>query len=540
VTTATPSADHRLRLGLLETALGLFAQHGYHATSLRQIVDRAGCEPEQVYRLFGRKEGLVLALYHRLAVDLEARVPELQAGTLAERFAAVMQAKFALIAPHRRTLRALLAAMVDPEGELAVLGPHSDRVRTRVSAIFAAVVQGASDRPPAAAVVPLTRTLYALHLGLIFCWLLDQTPDGQVAGRAVDFSRDLLATATPFLAVPEAGQALARVDGVLGALVQPPHDPAHHGLAENILRIVFRHRRLQGPHSPCAAQPCPQCFALHLPNVESALAAGEPVHFLLPGFPAKSANPHKTLGPLPDMGEELAVQFLQSLCDEVRELHPPGARITICSDGRVFSDLVGVTDEDVTAYHRAMAGLLARLGAGSLDLFDMDDVFGQADHEATRARLVAQYAEPLGDLVERTRQHEHHRQMFNGIHRFLFEDRSVLEPHKSRTQVRNECKDLAYEVIRRSNAWSRLIADCFPQAVRLSIHPQPPHSDKVGLLLTRAEDNWLTPWHGVVVLEDNQFTLTHRARAEERGAKLVLRDGRPSHYEMPGGGPKKA
>ena len=30
--------------------------------------------------------------------------------------------------------------------------------------------------------------------------------------------------------------------------------------------------------------------------------------------------------------------------------YPPGARITICSDGRVFSDLVGVCDKDVTNY----------------------------------------------------------------------------------------------------------------------------------------------------------------------------------------------
>ena len=121
---------------------------------------------------------------------------------------------------------------------------------------------------------------------------------------------------------------------------------------------------------------------------------------------------------------------------------------------------------------------------------------------------------------------------FNGIARFLFEDRAILEPLRSRTALRKECKELAYQVIQRSNAWSRLIADCFPQSLRLSIHPQDPHSEKIGILLTHAEDNWLTPWHGVVVLQDDRFTLTHSHKAEERGAKLVARDGRPSHFVL--------
>src|SRR5262249_59325329 len=108
------SPDHRLRLDLLERGLSLFDTHGYHAVSVRQLADAAGCELEQLYRLFGRKEGIVLALYHRLAVDLEARVAELPAATIADRFAAIMNAKLSLIASHRRTFRALLAAIIHP------------------------------------------------------------------------------------------------------------------------------------------------------------------------------------------------------------------------------------------------------------------------------------------------------------------------------------------------------------------------------------------------------------------------------------------
>jgi L-tyrosine isonitrile synthase len=102
----------------------------------------------------------------------------------------------------------------------------------------------------------------------------------------------------------------------------------------------------------------------------------------------------------------------------------------------------------------------------------------------------------------------------------------------SRTQARNRSKDLAYEVIRRSNAWSRLIGVIFPEALRLSIHPQAPHSEKIGIVLTPAEDPWLTPWHGVVLLQADRFVLTRRADAESRGGRLVLREDRPSHFEI--------
>jgi pyoverdine/dityrosine biosynthesis protein Dit1/AcrR family transcriptional regulator len=513
---------------------------------MRELADAAGCALDEVYRLFGRKEAIVLALYHRLAVDLEERVVELPAGTIAERFHSIMTAKLALSVPHRKLLRSLLAAMVDHDAELGVLSPYTERIRLRVAGVFGAVVQGATDRPTSGT-DRLVHTLYAMHLGLIFLWMQDQTPGQAASARAVDLAKDLLAFAGPFLNTPEAG--LGRLDGIFGPLVQPPHDPAHHTLAENILRTLFRHRRLQDPSFPCAKEPCPQCFALHLPRVERFISAGEPIHLLIPGFPAKSANREKTLGPLPDMGEELALRFLQSVCDSIQELYPPGARITICSDGRVFSDLVGVSDADVTAYNAAIVDLLKRLGTTMIDVFDMDEVLsvrgpssvvtgatddGQltTDYSSLRERLCQQYAERLDALKERVRNFEQHQQLYNGIHRFLFEDQVVLQPDKSRTQVRNECKELAYHVVQRSNAWSRLIAECFPHALRLSIHPQDPHAEKIGILLTEAEDNWLTPWHGVVVLDASRFKLMRRQRAAELGAVLVEREGRPSHYEM--------
>src|SRR5262249_38854444 len=148
-------------------------------------------------------------------------------------------------------------------------------------------------------------------------------------------------------------------------------------LAEEILRSLFRHRRLL-PGSACGQDPCDQCFALHLPQVRRFVAVGAPGHFVLPPFPAQAACPPEGPGKLPDKAEELALAFLEDLCAQIRKLYPPGARITVCSDGRVFGDLVGVTDEDVTVYGQALQTLLQRLEARSLELFCMEDLIETA------------------------------------------------------------------------------------------------------------------------------------------------------------------
>lgn len=512
----------------------LLAEQGLTGSLLPQTAVAAGCTLERARLFFGRDEELVLALYLRLASELEARVPELPEGTIAERFRSAMLTKLSLVTPYRDALTALLATALDPRHELGALGEQTGLVRSRVLGVFSAVVLGASDRPGAGADA-LARLLYGAHLALVLLWTQDRTSDFASTRSAIEAFCGLLASASPLLWLPQAGAALAGADKLLAPLLEPEPDAAHAATAERILRTLFRHRRLQPGAGACAENPCELCLGLHLPKVRRFVAGNEPVHLLLPAFPAKSPNKSKVLGSLPDMAEELALDFLEGVCREVREFYPPGARVTVCSDGRVFSDLVGVREADVTEYGREIASMLGRLGAGSLDTLNLEDLFDLDDKDALREQLCEHYAEPLTAIEERVRTYERHRALFNGIHRFLFEDRLVIEPGKSRNRLRNECRERALRVIQRSEAWGRLIQECFPVALRLSIHPQPPHSDKIGMLLGDAEDAWLTPWHGVALKTDAGFKLVRRHEAEALGAKVVERGGRASHYDTGAG-----
>jgi L-tyrosine isonitrile synthase len=311
-------------------------------------------------------------------------------------------------------------------------------------------------------------------------------------------------------------------------------DTSANYLEREILQIVMNYRR-SPVEIPCLRQPCTDCMAPHLLKVSKFISRGEPIHFVLPAFPAKSANLGKVLGNLPDMAERLALNFLEYCCRRIKVIYPPGALITICSDGRVFSDLVRVGEQDVTSYLDELKTVVKDLKADSLDLFSLDNAFDTDNYDEQRCRLILRYAKPIDELRSLVKNGSTLLPIFNGIARFLFEDLFALDGcNRSRNAIRYETKAIAYRMIQRSMAWSSLIAERFPDSIRLSIHPQYPHSEKIGIYLMETLDNWLSPWHGVAVDIGGKFILMKRHEAESLGASLIWLKGRPSYFILGG------
>lgn len=271
---------------------------------------------------------------------------------------------------------------------------------------------------------------------------------------------------------------------------------------------------------------------VHLDKIAQFVREGVPVHMILPAFPAKSPNPRKTVGHLPDYGEVLGLKRLHELCERIGQIYAPGARLTICSDGRVFSDVVRVDDADVDVYGNKIREIIRENGFTTLETFCLEDLFANRDFDGMRARLNADYAEDLASLRERVKTQDEMRAMFNGIHRFMFEDQSAFHPLLSKNALREKAKGLAYEVIRRSNAWSKLVEERFPAAIRLSIHPQLPGSAKIGIRLVPSNDMWRTPWHSVAVFDGREFVLMPRSQAEDAGAVLSYAEDKYPFYVL--------
>lgn len=314
-------------------------------------------------------------------------------------------------------------------------------------------------------------------------------------------------------------------------------------MAKRILAEVMIFRRIPESMTPCDID-CQKCISPHLPKIISAVKNNKPVTFVLPAFPGKSPNPEKVLGPLPDLAERLSLHFLGTLCQRIKKIYSPGIKIILCSDGRVFSDVVGMMERHVSAYQIELDSLIEELSLSDISTFNLDDFYEDLNFVQMRDELMNSYGNSLEVLKLKIRNgtkllaspdEQEANRMYCGITRFLFEDAMHKDQTKSRSAIQKESRNKAYEVIRRSNAWSQLIEAKFPETVRLSIHPQTCGAKKLGIRLI-GNESWMTPWHGVAVESDNGYVLLKRSEAEALGAKLISSsNGRHSHYSLMAG-----
>ncbi|MDP7320811.1 MAG: isocyanide synthase family protein [Bacteriovoracaceae bacterium] len=312
-------------------------------------------------------------------------------------------------------------------------------------------------------------------------------------------------------------------------------------VAQKILREIMNYRRLPRHSKLCANSKCQICSSVHMPKIISAVKKNIPVTFVLPAFPGKSPNHNKVLGPLPDYAERLSLRFLGKLCERIKKYYSPGIKIILCSDGRVFSDVVGMKESNVSAYQVKLDRLIEGMSLLDIVTFNLDDFYKELSFAQMRDELMKTYGKSLDFLKYKVRNgakeeaepdEKEANRMYCGITRFLFEDSLYPGQTKSRAAIQKDAKSRAYEVIRRSNAWSDLIEKHFPEAVRLSIHPQTCGAKKIGIRLI-GNESWMTPWHGVALETQKGYVLLKRNQAIEMGAELIYdSSGYPSHYKL--------
>jgi pyoverdine/dityrosine biosynthesis protein Dit1 len=269
-----------------------------------------------------------------------------------------------------------------------------------------------------------------------------------------------------------------------------------------------------------------------LKRIALKIETAQELVFLLPAFPAKSPSPSKTSGEMPDLGEVLALQGLQNLCQRISSIYTPGAKVIICSDGRVFSDVVRVSDESITRYQEGIIEIIKEFKLDRLETFALDDLFPDQEGEELRFRLLNQFAKSLEDVKAEVRTNEDFKNLFNGLHRFLLEDELVLNRASSKNKISKETKERTYELLRRSDAWSTLLNHHFKDQLRLSIHPYHLEHEKFGIKLVSSSSKWATPWHNVTVKIKDKFELMHLKDALKLNALPKLMKDKYAYFEV--------
>lgn len=265
--------------------------------------------------------------------------------------------------------------------------------------------------------------------------------------------------------------------------------------------------------------------SIYFQRLVNFIEKSEKIQIVLPAFPAKSPNREKTSGSLPDMGEVIALKNLNDICTKIANVYQPGVELIICSDGRVFSNLVQVSDEEINNYQKEIENIIKKFNYTHLKTFNLEDVYPDATFDEMRNILDENFSQPVSEIRENVKNDENAKRLFNGIHRFIFEDQLVLNKDSSKNSIRKNSKKIAYQVIQRSNAWSGVVEKHFPEAIRLSIHPHEIKSGKLGIQLVNCVDRWGTPWHNVALFDGINYNLVKRKDAIACGAKESTLNG---------------
>lgn len=280
----------------------------------------------------------------------------------------------------------------------------------------------------------------------------------------------------------------------------------------------------------------PEDWPVQVAAIRTAVERRIPIEFIIPGFPCKSPNPAKVAGTLPDEAERVALHVLDEICSQIAHIHQPGAQVTICSDGHVFTDVIGVDDETIVEYHDALVKMIADEGLSHLRTFDLREIWGDGDFATKRRQLDTHWAPALDDVRADVKAGGDSTRLLRGMTRFMIAD--TVDWTGTKSQLQKTAKQRAYQLIRFSAAWGGILDTHFPDAVRLSIHPQPRLSPKLGIKLIAPDDEiWTTPWHSVLVYDvSGRPRLTSHAEARAKYTP-VHQDGRLSHFlEQPRSG----
>ncbi|ETP46439.1 hypothetical protein F442_07316, partial [Phytophthora nicotianae P10297] len=223
-----------------------------------------------------------------------------------------------------------------------------------------------------------------------------------------------------------------------------------------------------------------------------------PITLVLPAFPFKSPNStDKVLGKLPDRAEELSMERLERFCREVEEAYPPGCKMVIFSDGRVFNDLLGVSLSDLRAFENEMQAMVKEAGHTHIYFDSMDNYVKNVDDPIPE--ILERFNVLHMDFDTRIKTEAAIRNTYCSFCKFLERDLAQQWVGMSRSAMKRSCGKIAKQMMHRNVGFSALVDDSYPDALRISIHQYDNAGPKFGIhLIPQKSGKPRTPWHSVV------------------------------------------
>lgn len=255
-----------------------------------------------------------------------------------------------------------------------------------------------------------------------------------------------------------------------------------------------------------------------------------PIEFVMLGYPFKSKNHRdKTLGELPDLGEEISLRNFDTFNKVVKDVYSPGVNINLVSDGLAFNRIMDVSDYIVDQYGEINRDTTKNM---SVKWHDMRSFYSK---ELTTDQMRSKVNERFGiseiELERRILTDPDVNSMYRGMIRFLNLDLAI-DVYPNSSQLQKAAKMTAKKMMLLNESYSTLIANEFKDAVRLSMHPSLNSGKKFSFQLIPSEKAKMSPWHcAIYIHSDGEFETIHKMDAERLKLNLVNKNNKPWYYE---------
>jgi 2-keto-3-deoxy-L-rhamnonate aldolase RhmA/pyoverdine/dityrosine biosynthesis protein Dit1/alpha-ketoglutarate-dependent taurine dioxygenase/SAM-dependent methyltransferase len=287
----------------------------------------------------------------------------------------------------------------------------------------------------------------------------------------------------------------------------------------------------------------PKAISSLRPFLEKAIRDKEPIRLVLPAFPFKSSNrTAKVLGADPDDAERISLLHLDGLCKALEEATKLKVDLLITSDGVMYNDLLGISDEEVWRYGEGIRRIAKEEGCSHISFNRLGAVIShEVDSTASLDEYLRDapgYRRQLEDLLpngfdpaQEIKTNHDVKLTYLGYKRFLDLEMQNAAPDDSNLSLRDRKAITAKNMIKRGKAYAEAIRNAYPNAIRLSIH-ESDDVNKISIaILPLASGNPMTPWHGALVRAVNgDLTMSHALNVSALKYDLVYEHGKPSYF----------
>src|SRR5215467_11941569 len=200
---STPKAEET-GLRILEAALALFRQEGFDNATVRGIAQKAGVATGAAYYYYPSKEAIVMDFYQRSSAEMQPKLEVAleHARGLEARLRELIRVKLVHFAPNRGVLRALLRNGTDPKHPLSPFSPQTKEIRDIDIAWFCRILADCGVRIPRDLAPHLPAVLWFFQMGVIFFWVVDESPNQARTARLVELGAKSVASLVRLSALP--------------------------------------------------------------------------------------------------------------------------------------------------------------------------------------------------------------------------------------------------------------------------------------------------------------------------------------------------